>query len=59
MSQRIDKKQVAGMAGVCPRTLRRNAEKFAFLDRCKMGGTKRPTYNRGLVERELRKRKII
>ena len=58
-NHRIDKKQVASMAGICPRTLRNNREKFSFLERCRMAGTRRPTYNRAQVELELRRRKML
>ena len=58
-SHRIIKKQVAALAGVSPRTMNRHRDKYAFLDRCRCPGTGRPTFNRGLVVQEMRRRRMM
>ena len=59
MSHRINKKQAASLAGVSTKTMNRNKEDFAFLNKCKMPGTKRATFDRDKVEREMRNRGMI
>lgn len=59
MNPRINKKQVAQMAGVSLRTMQRRPADFAFLKTCQAPGTARASYNARLVTEAMRKRKMI
>lgn len=58
MSERLSKKDVARLAGVSERTMRNHRDQFSFLDRCRMAGTRRPTYDGHRVREEMRRRRL-
>ncbi len=53
------KKEVAALAGIAPRTMRRNQKDWDWLEECRTRRAGRPTYNNRRVMAELRKRNII
>lgn len=54
----MNKKEVAAAAGVSVRTMNNHKSEYAWLERCRAPGTRRPTFNRRCVEAEMRKRRM-
>jgi hypothetical protein len=59
VSQTISKKQIAEVAGISPRTMRRNHQQWSWLEKCRLMISKRPAFNREQVTREMRRRKMV
>lgn len=55
----MQKKEIAAAAGITPRTMRNNRDKWSWLEQHRTDCSRRPTYNRESVTRELRRRRII
>ena len=59
MSKPLLKKEIAAQAGISPRTMRRHAKDYSFLNRCQMRRPGRPVYDSDRFQQEMRRRKMI
>lgn len=58
MASPLSKKQIAAEAGITPRTMQRNSEKWKFVDQYACQGTRRPRYRQEVLQ-ECRRRRLI
>jgi hypothetical protein len=54
----LTKKEIAAQAGITPRTMQNNRERWSFVDQYACLGTRRPRYRAEVIE-ECRRRKLI